>query len=158
MKRFVFGFLGIVMVTILSVQYAFAKDLPAAKNFKLKDMSGNTVVLEDYKGKQPVILLFWTTWCPYCRKALNTLSGKYQQLAAEKIELLAINIGESEGLVANFLKKNPLNLKVCLDERSSVAESYSVLGIPTYIIVNKGGFIVFNGHTFPEDYLKLISQ
>jgi len=158
MKKIILFFVSVFMAMGLFLQYASAESNREAKNFQIQDITGKTVALSDYKGKKPVFLLFWTTWCPYCRKELKVLSGKSAQLTNANIELLAINIGESGAKVADFLKKNPLNLRVCLDENTSVAESYAVLGIPTYIIVNKEGFIVFTGHSFPDNYLKLISQ
>jgi len=158
MKKFILFFVGVVMTMGLFTQYVHAAGLKAAKDFQIKDINGKTVTLSAYKGKKPVFLLFWTTWCPYCRKELKVLSEKSAQLTSVNIELLAINIGESGAKVADFLKKNPLNLRVCLDENTSVAESYAVLGIPTYIIVNKDGLIVFTGHSFPDSYLKLLSQ
>lgn len=157
-RRLILFFVSVVMAMTLSIQYAHAADLTAAKGFQIKDINGKTVTLSDYKGKKSVFLLFWTTWCPYCRKELKVLSVKSAQLTSADIELLAINIGESDAKVADFLKRNPLNLRVCLDKSTSVAESYAVLGIPTYIIVNKDGFIVFTGHSFPDNYLKLIAQ
>ena len=43
----------------------------SAPNFALKDLNNNAVTLSSFRGKQAVILFFWTTWCPYCRIEIN---------------------------------------------------------------------------------------
>ena len=133
------------------------KEKVLAPDFKLQDLSENSVALSDYKGKNPVVIIFWTTWCPYCRAELNNLNQKYPQLAKEGWEVLAINVEEPSSLVAAFLKKRPLTFKVLLDMDAQIAHSYGVLGVPTYILVNKEGFVVFKDNYFPEDkYRELI--
>ena len=53
-----------------------------------------------------------------------------------------------------FLKKRPLSFKVLLDSDANVAHSFKILGVPTFILVNKEGFVVFKDNYFPEDKYK----
>jgi len=126
----------------------------AALDFKLKDLDQNTVTLSSFKDKKPVIFLFWTTWCPYCRSELNVLKNEYSQLAKDGIELLAISVGEPRYKVDNFVKNRGFGFKFLLDEDALVSQSYDLLGVPTYFIVNKSGKIVFTGGHFPKNKLR----
>lgn len=57
-----------------------------APHFILKDLNGKTVSLSDYKGKT-LVLEFWATWCPYCRKSFPStqlLLNKYKDDANVK--------------------------------------------------------------------------
>ncbi|MFH1641114.1 MAG: TlpA disulfide reductase family protein [Candidatus Omnitrophota bacterium] len=129
-----------------------------AVDFKLVDSENNTVSLSDLKGK-PVILFFWTTWCPFCRKELKALSDKLSDFQKDKVELLPINEGESLSKVEKFITNNGFPFRVLLDEDSAVAGSYDILGVPTYIYINKSGFISSKGHSFSQgEYQKLTSQ
>jgi peroxiredoxin len=127
-----------------------------APDFKLQDIKGNSVSLSSYLGKEAVILLFWTTWCPYCRKELKNLNGIYQELKKEGFEVLAVNVGEALYKVDNFTRDYQLNYKVLLDKDISVAYSYGLVGVPFYLIIDKQGKVRFADSYFPHnEYKKL---
>lgn len=130
------------------------KKIPLALDFKLLDMHGNTITLSSFNDKQPVVLFFWTTWCPYCRKELKMLNDIYPQWVKEGWELFAINVGEPAYRVDNFVKRYALNFKVLLDEDAAVASTYDILGVPTYFLIDKKGYIRFKDHYFPEKNAK----
>lgn len=138
------------------IKEADAKDLAVAADFNLKDIYGTMVKLSSYKDKQPVILFFWTTWCPFCRQELKLLNDIYPQLQKDGVELLAINIAESEYKVNDFYKNYGLTFKVLLDKGAAVAYIYEILGVPTYIFINKKGYIVFREHAFLKGKYKML--
>ena len=70
------------------------------------------------------------------------------------IELLAINIGESANRVRKFTQSFNLSFPVLLDQSSFVSDRYDILGVPTYVIINKAGKIVFIGNRFAKEKLK----
>ena len=150
-----------VLVLILassSLSWAAEKSLGAASDFSLQDPSGTTYTLSSYRGK-PVLLLFWTTWCPFCRKAMEELKNIYPQLTQEGWELFTIDIQEPAYKVENFMESHGLAFRLLLDKDGQVASAYSVLGVPTYVLINKNGEVVFKDNYFPKDtYKKLISQ
>lgn len=156
------AFLGIIFLLFMQnflfgIEPLKSKANELAVNFSLLDSNGKQVLLSDYKDK-PVILFFWTTWCPYCREELRALEGIYPGLTKEGWELFAINTGESSYKIDNFLKKYSLTFKVLLDRDTNIAHAYKIIGVPTYILIDKKGYIVFKGHYFPRDaYKDLIS-
>ncbi|MCX5703901.1 MAG: TlpA disulfide reductase family protein [Candidatus Omnitrophica bacterium] len=134
-----------------------AKRFGLAQDFILKDLNQNTVILSSYKNKQPVLLFFWTTWCPYCRGELKVLNGIYPELTKEGWEVFAIDVDEPAYRVESFLESYGLIFKVLLDKDAAVMESYGLFGVPTYVLVDKEGYIVFKDHYFPKgEYKKLI--
>ena len=154
MRKTFFAVMMMVMVFVLTQSnLAIGKDA-IAPNFQLKDLAGNTVTLGEYKGKQDVLLFFWTTWCPYCRKGLKVLNKKQAQLSNDGVEILAINVNEAPSKVDNFVKNNPLTFKTLLDLDADVARTYKLLGFPTYIIVDKRGYMRSTGYEFPEEEYK----
>ncbi len=133
------------------------KNPKPAPDFMLSDLKGKQFTLSQYKDKQPVLLVLWTTWCPYCRQQLSFLKEKAVDLKKDKIELLAIDVAEDERKVASFVDTFAIDYIVLLDKNATVADSFNLLGVPTYILINKHGQIVYNDNVFPKDYKKLVS-
>ena len=102
-------------------------------------LGGKQVSGEDFKSNDKVLLKFWTTWCPYCKKQLNFLKPKLEELEKEGFKIYLINIGESQGKVVPFIDKLGIDQKyVILNKNSSLASKYKVRGFPTYIFLYKG--------------------
>lgn len=122
----------------------------SAPDFELNTLDNRTVILSSHKGNKKVLLVFWTTWCPFCRDQLDIINDKHQELAEEGVEVLAINAGESSAKVKRFLADKNVPYNILLDEDHSVARLYKVIGVPTYILIDKDGQIVFKDNSFPE--------
>jgi peroxiredoxin len=110
-----------------------------APDFSLKDLSGNTVKLSDYKGKV-VILNFWAVWCRYCKEEMPDLNELNKELAKDNnAVILAVDAQESADTVKNYLSANNIDLKVLLDSDGAITQKYGISGFPTTFIVNKDG-------------------
>jgi peroxiredoxin len=128
----------------------------AAPDFTLLGLEGGQFSLSDARGR-PFILFFWTTWCPYCRKELNLLDTMREELERDGVGLFAVNTGESSDRVRRFMESRPVSYRILLDTDIEVAHAFGVIGVPTYILVNKEGRIVFSDNQFPrKEYEELI--
>ncbi len=148
-----------ILIFIFSHGFAYALDSWPAPDFKLKTIKNDVVSLSSFRWSKPVVLIFWTTWCPFCVGQLKLLNDKYPQFLKDGIELLAINVGEPGVKVEKFVKARSLNLPFLLDEAGSIAESFKVMGVPTYYVISKQGYVVYADNAFPEEQIKkLISK
>ncbi|MEF2094390.1 MULTISPECIES: TlpA disulfide reductase family protein [Peribacillus] len=112
-----------------------------APNFSLKTLDGKQVELSDYKGKK-VMLNFWATWCPPCKKEMPDME-KYTQQAGDDVVVLAVNI-DPENDVQAFVEDNGITFTIPLDSQSAknpVNERYKILSIPTTYFIDKEGII-----------------
>ncbi|MGG0846481.1 TlpA disulfide reductase family protein [Peribacillus simplex] len=112
-----------------------------APNFTLKTLDGKQVELSDYKGKK-VMLNFWATWCPPCKKEMPDME-KYTQQAGDDVVVLAVNI-DPENDVQSFVDNNGITFTIPLDSQSAknpVNERYKILSIPTTYFIDKKGII-----------------
>ena len=112
-----------------------------APNFTLKTLDGKQVELSDYKGKK-VMLNFWATWCPPCKKEMPDME-KYTQQAGDDVVVLAVNI-DPENDVQAFVEDNGITFTIPLDSQSAknpVNERYKILSIPTTYFIDKEGII-----------------
>jgi len=163
MKKYLVMLLGLFLFSSFGVSYLQTKTQAAeeeglAADFKLQDLDGQSVTLSEYRGSKPVLLFFWTTWCPFCRKELKILKEKYPNLKNEGWEFFAVDVGEPLSRVQSFAKTNILPFRILLDKNTAVTMSYDILGVPTYVFVNKEGRIVFTDNYFPKDYKDLIAK
>lgn len=142
---------ALVILLSLFNDPAFAKSALLAPDFKLINLEKNTVVLSSYrKLQQPVLLIFWTTWCSYCRDQLMEINDKYAKLIKNNLKLLAVNVGEPIGKVERFVSLRNFSYEFLLDQDTNVARSFDIRGVPTYILIDKDGYILTSDNSFPE--------
>ncbi|MDG5470683.1 thiol-disulfide oxidoreductase ResA [Jeotgalibacillus sp. ET6] len=132
----------------------------AAPDFELTDLNGETHRLSDYKG-QGVFLNFWGTWCKPCEKEMPYMENQYQEYKDEGVQILAVNVGESEFQVANFANEYNLSFPVVRDAQKDVMYAYSIGPLPTTLLVNPEGEVVkvIKGEMTEEmvaDYMEMI--
>jgi len=112
-----------------------------APDFTLEDLDGNKVSLKDFKGEKIVYLNFWATWCPPCRMEMPDLNRLYEEYKDEDVIVLAVNLGESEKIVREFIEENQYTFPVLLDKSQKVGINYNTFAIPTSVIIDKEGVV-----------------
>ncbi len=111
-----------------------------APDFTLTSIGGGKVTLSDLRGK-PVLINFWTTWCPACREEMPYLVSVYKEYSGKGLVMLAVDVNEKSSVVMDFIKDTGLSLPVLMDSNSDVARRYRVVGYPTTILVDREGVI-----------------
>ena len=112
-----------------------------APDFTLRDLQGNTVRLQDLRGKV-VFLNFWATWCPPCRLEMPTMEELHQEFSGQGLVVLAVNFRESQDDVGSFLKQHGLTFTTLLDEEEKAFSLYRTWSLPTTYLINKNSEIV----------------
>jgi peroxiredoxin/outer membrane lipoprotein-sorting protein len=110
-----------------------------AMDFELKDLQGAQVRLSSFRGKI-VLLDFWATWCPPCRKELPSIEKLHRQLADKDVVILGIN-DEDSSTVKGFMKKYEYTIATLMDSKKNVHRLYGARAIPTVIVIDRGGVI-----------------
>ncbi|MGD2137247.1 MAG: redoxin domain-containing protein [Gammaproteobacteria bacterium] len=114
----------------------------AAPDFVLQDTEGNTRRLSDYRGK-PVIVNFWSTWCPPCRKEIPSMNRAWHILSQEDIAMLAVNVGEDEDTIFIFTADYPADFPILMDRSGDVIARWPVKGLPTTFVIAPEGRIAY---------------
>jgi thiol-disulfide isomerase/thioredoxin len=110
-----------------------------APNFKLSDLAGREVSLDQYRGKI-VMLDFWATWCGPCRLSMPMLE-KLQKEYPNDLALLAINLAEPPDLVRSYIERQHISSTVLLDQDGKVGETYGSDSIPMQVLIDKTGIV-----------------
>lgn len=104
------------------------------------DGAERQVVFDDLLG-EPVVLSFWTTWCPYCLRQTPVLvaaAGQY----SESIRFVGIDVAEDAATVAPYVEQHAIPYTILLDQKSQAAAAYAVEGFPTTYFLDASGRIV----------------
>jgi peroxiredoxin len=113
-----------------------------APDFVLKDLNGRKFRLSDFRGKQPVLIIFGATWCTFCREEIPRFKSIHATYAKQGLEIVNIDIQESREKVAKFTARYGLPYRVLLDEDGTVGGIYDIRGVPSMVLVDQNGNIV----------------
>ncbi len=109
-------------------------------DFTLKDLSGKTWTFSELRGKV-VLVNFWATWCPPCRKEMPDLETIYQRFGAKGFVVLGIS-DEEAAKVEPFIRERKVSFPVLLDPGRKVNEMFVVEGIPKSFVYDREGKLV----------------
>jgi peroxiredoxin len=112
----------------------------ASAEIALRDLSGKEWELSGLRGKV-VLVNFWATWCPPCRKEIPDLGALYARFQEQGFAILAIS-DEEAGKVAAFAKEQNIKYPILLDTGRRVHEMFGVEGIPKSFVYDRDGKIV----------------
>ncbi len=127
---------------------AFAADARVAPDFTLESVSGESITLGEVAAEQPVILLFWATWCPYC-KALMPHIHSIRLEHGDKVRVLAVHFRDDKGDPAAFIRNAGYDFTV-LRDGNDVAKQFDVWGTPGLLPIDGDRNIRFNLYDLPK--------
>ena len=108
--------------------------------FTLKDLSGKSWTFADLRGKV-VLVNFWATWCPPCRKEMPDLETLYGRFGSKGLVVLGIS-DEEAAKVEPFIRERKVSFPVLLDPGRKVNEMFVVEGIPKSFVYDREGKLV----------------
>ena len=109
-------------------------------DFSLQYLRGQTWKLKDLKGKV-VLVNFWATWCPPCRKEMPDLQSLSKKFKDKGSVVLAIS-DEDAAKVKPFVSAQDMKYPILLDPEKKTAQLFQVQGIPHSFLYDREGKMV----------------
>ncbi|WP_296759103.1 TlpA disulfide reductase family protein [Thioalkalivibrio sp.] len=115
----------------------------AAPALALEALDGREYGLADFEGRV-ILVNFWATWCPPCRKEMPALARLAQHFQGEAFEVVGVNVGESVERIQDFLQTLPVlpAFPMLLDPDGSVSQAWHARVVPTTLVVDRNGHLV----------------
>ncbi|HLO04009.1 MAG TPA: redoxin domain-containing protein [Symbiobacteriaceae bacterium] len=132
--------MGFVIMVPDSSASASLKVGQAAPNFEVVDLDGKPVSLASLKGR-PVVINFWATWCPPCRREMPEFEAVLAQHKDSDLAFYALNVGESKLAVESFLQQVGVKLPVLLDQNDMAQNAFKILPLPATFFIDRTGRI-----------------
>lgn len=154
-----------VKVSIDNPQYAAAmarleKEDQAREqaDFTLTDLQGKNWTLRSLQGKV-VLVNFWATWCPPCRKEMPDLDALYQRFKDQGLVILAIS-DEAADKVKSYLAEKPVTYPILLDPGRKVNDLFRINGIPKSFVYDRNGKLVAQSIDMrtQKQFLEMLAQ
>jgi thiol-disulfide isomerase/thioredoxin len=114
-------------------------DSPLSSEIELRDLTGHVTHLSDLRG-EPVILNFWATWCPPCRRELPWLVAVQKKYGSQGLRVVGITMDEAENPeVAKLISEAQINYLLLFGTLESSLSYLDSQGLPVTLYVDKNG-------------------
>ena len=114
-------------------------------DFNLPDVSGNQHSISEWQGKI-LVINFWATWCPPCRKEIPEFIALQQQYAAHGLQFIGIAIDDQDA-VEEYLASTKINYPMLIGGINGIALAHqlgnSVDAVPFTLVVDRQGQIIY---------------
>jgi len=102
----------------------------------------------DTKGKY-VLIEFWNTWCPPCRRSLAVLNGFHKKYGTE---LVVIGVCDEEPQTVRNFKTHKIEFFSAIDTQARTKKEFGVFGVPHAVILEPEGYVIWEGFPLLKGY------
>lgn len=126
-----------------------------APDFQLGNIDGKTnIKLSDYTDK-PILLVFWVSWCPHCRKEVPMLEKMAKEFKPAAINAVSVSVDDDVAKARSFVKSLSVGFPTCFagtDAGGKAMTDYGVENVPFVLVIDKGGTVAakFVGEIAPD--------
>ena len=134
-------------------------------DFQFTDFEGKKRKFSEFRGKY-VLLDFWGSWCPPCRREMPYLKAAHSRFNARDFEIVGMNTDDSPEMLKPALKKFGATwTQAKLESIRDVIQSFRINSFPTTLLIDDKGKIVSMGRAHKgqprlrgEDLLKTLDK
>lgn len=134
-------------------------DAKLAPDFTITTFDGESATLSGLRGKV-VMVDFWASWCPPCRRESPTLTYVYESFKGRGVEFIGVDVWDQEKAGREFVISNGLTYPNGIDVDGRITIDYGVTGIPEKFFIDREGRIVrkYVGPTEVEELTRILNE
>ena len=142
----ILGFILTAFTATSAQDYSGNNSNRIAPNFKLENIERDVNELDDFIGKGPVLICFWSSCCKSAVTQLEAFSGLFTEYSDSGFTLLAIAVDEENTVakVKPYVKSKKFIFPVLYDTDGAVARIYYAFDVPFSVLIDDLGKIVYS--------------
>ncbi|MBQ6157363.1 MAG: alpha/beta fold hydrolase [Bacteroidales bacterium] len=145
-----FAFADVHAQVVLDFDETYAQELlkpgTPAPDFQLQTPDGKTLKFSDFAKGKYVVIDFWASWCPDCRKDLPEIIRLYNQFHENGVEFLGVSFDTDKEKWTDYIAKSgvpyPQVSELKRMNQSEVAKAYGVRWIPSIYLIGPDGKVL----------------
>lgn len=114
---------------------------PQVPDFSIQANDGQTYSPAYLKGNV-VLIIFWATWCPYCKKAMPHMNALASEYANTEFTLIGICGSKDPGTWRDYIQQHQLRWPQYFDKDLRMAHLFGARGVPNFFLIDKDGYLV----------------
>ncbi|RKX24855.1 MAG: hypothetical protein DRP45_07260 [Candidatus Zixiibacteriota bacterium] len=103
------------------------------------DIAGKQHQMSEWLGKQPLVVNFWGTWCPPCRREIPDLVRLYNEYRSRGVEMIGLAVKDSPSKVRNYASSNGMEWVMLMGDQSHIGPFGLKGSVPTTIFYDRNG-------------------
>ena len=148
---------AIAFISLAAPRMTFAQEMgiavgstaPAAA---VESLDGAAMDLGTMYGAKPVVMEFWATWCPLCKKlepAMKAAQGKY----AGQVQFVSVGVPSNQLAEKQkaYMEKQQLGGTFVFDKDGKAMKAYAVPHTSYVVVIDKAGKVVYTGVGAEQD-------
>jgi len=109
-------------------------------NLPFTTLDGRQGTLESLRGKV-VVVNFWATWCPYCRKEMPAIQSFYRDYQAKGVEVLALSLDDDPAKAAQYLREGGYQFPAVMANADWQRALGPINQVPMTMVIDRNGHL-----------------
>ena len=149
------------MLFIASFTFGIDDNPNVIPDLKIRMLDGSKTTIHELVKDGPLMIDFWATWCVPCKKVMKFLNEYHQEFEEEKFKVLMINTDSPRSVskVKSYVRSQDYKFFIGMDPNKSISKKLNGLVMPTLILVDKGGEVVWRHQGYlPGEEVEIKNQ
>ena len=151
----------LTMLFIASFTFGIDDNSNVIPDLKIRMLDGSKTTIHELVKDGPLMIDFWATWCVPCKKVMKFLNEYHQEFEEEKFKVLMINTDSPRSVskVKSYVRSQDYKFFIGMDPNKSISKKLNGLVMPTLILVDKGGEVVWRHQGYiPGEEVEIKNQ
>ncbi|MEO7179625.1 MAG: TlpA disulfide reductase family protein [Gemmatimonadaceae bacterium] len=140
------GVIALLSPTGAKAQEAGIKLGAAAPHAAVERLDGSKIDLGSYYGEKPVVVEFWATWCPLCKKLEPQLQAARAKYAGQVAFVgIGVSSNQSPERQREYVAKQKLSGEYVFDRDDAAQKAFAAPHTSYVVVIDKAGKVVYTG-------------